>query len=430
MHLTTKSIVVSSLACGLFGFSIISHAVPAFARQTGRACNACHFQHFPILNAEGRAFASTGYTDVGKQPLIEKDGLSLPSILNASIFTKIRYQKSNGTESPGAYTKNSGELQFPDEFVLFLAGRVNANAGFLLEGQLAEAEGATLASFKLPFMYGDKRKLGIVPYTTDGLGSSYGFELLNTGALRSARIAEHRKDISAQQFIGLDGAAEGFAFVGFDPRFYVNYSLWSPNHLATSSGFANGKPKASYLRIAATTPPVEEGATARWDFGGGVQFWSGSARRNTDDALPQTLTEVDTDAVALDAQAQGIVGIYPLGIYLSYANAKATPAGSGIANLFNSNPNDETAAAIAAEIGVIPKKATLMLAYRQGDNGKTANNKDNAAMIGATYSISQNVMLQLNHAKYSGSAYDPGTSAMLAGGSGDQLTSLLLSAGF
>lgn len=43
-----------------------AEAVPAFARQTGMACNSCHFQHFPTLNAFGRAFKAGGYTMGGR----------------------------------------------------------------------------------------------------------------------------------------------------------------------------------------------------------------------------------------------------------------------------------------------------------------------------------------------------------------------------
>ena len=28
-----------------------AQAIPAFARQVGMACSACHYQHFPVLNS-------------------------------------------------------------------------------------------------------------------------------------------------------------------------------------------------------------------------------------------------------------------------------------------------------------------------------------------------------------------------------------------
>src|SRR3989338_574991 len=70
-----------------------ANAVPAFARQTGQACSTCHFQHFPALNAFGRAFKAGGYTQIGGQGKIEGEDLSIPDPLNASLVTKIRYRR-------------------------------------------------------------------------------------------------------------------------------------------------------------------------------------------------------------------------------------------------------------------------------------------------------------------------------------------------
>lgn len=120
----------------------------------------------------------------------------------------------------------------------------------------------------------------------------------------------------------------------------------------------------------------------------------------------------------------------PLGVYLTFAKAQKSGANATTKNLFITNPKDEQAIAVAAEIGLIPRKATLLLAYRQGDNGKASNNEDNAVTLGGTYSLNQNVVLSLNYAKYSGNAYAAGTKPMSVGGSGDQLTTLMLSTGF
>ena len=46
----------------LFTFFQPAHAVPAFARQMGTTCAACHFQNFPSLNSFGRLLRSKGYT--------------------------------------------------------------------------------------------------------------------------------------------------------------------------------------------------------------------------------------------------------------------------------------------------------------------------------------------------------------------------------
>lgn len=393
-----------------------SQATPAFARQMGTACTSCHFQHYPALNAYGQAFKAGGFTAVGKQDTIKGKDLSLPEVLNASLFTKIRYQKTNGTDNPNERTPASGEFQFPDEFALLFGGRINQNIGYMLEGQLADKDAAFLAGFKMPFMYDLAGvKVGAVPYTTDALGASYGFELLNTGAVRNIRVMEHRAESSAQQYLGTATAAEGLAFVVWDPKFFINFSKWSPNHVATAEGRAGGSPSSNYFR-AAYTPSF-----SGWDFGVGVQSWSGSSDRDTDgDGI---VTTVDTKARAIDAQAQGVVGGFPLGVYFTYGKADATPAGSR-SNLYNSSPNDKKATVIAAELGILPNKATLMLAWRKADNGANTNSDDDAVTLGGTYQIAQNVQLQLQHSVRDGERYDGSQTK------GDTLTTFMLSAGF
>ncbi|MEQ1487638.1 MAG: hypothetical protein ABL920_04040 [Methylotenera sp.] len=396
-------------------FSMTSQATPAFARQMGQACLSCHFQHFPTLNAHGQKFKAGGYTEMGKQGTLKGEGLSLPSTLNASLFTKIRYQTTNGSDLPGTSTAGSGQLQFPDEFALLFGGRISDNIGFMLEGQLANGAAPFLAGFKMPFMYDVKgTKVGVIPYTTDALGAAYGFELLSTGAVRNIRTMEHRNESSAQQYIGTATAAMGVAFVAWNPDYFVNVSKWSPNNAAVSDGLANGNPSSTYVR-AAYTPTL-----GTWETAIGGQYWGGHS--NVGD-VNDLVRPVDTKAWAIDAQAQGSVMNLPLGVYFSHANAKGSPVG-GQVNLFNGNVNDKRATAISAELGVVPNKATIMLAYRNGDNGKATNSSDNAVSIGATYSIAQNVQLQFQHSNRTQAGYE-GTAT-----GGDKLTTFMLSSGF
>lgn len=404
--------VLYLLACALATMAIAPHAsaIPGYSRQTAMACNACHFQSFSALNELGRSFKAGGYTWTDKQQKIEgSEDLSLPGSLNAGVITKIRYQKSNGPTVAGTNNTNDGELQFPDELLLMLGGRVSENIGAQLELNLA-SKGAepVVENFKMPFIYDVSGvKAGLIPFTTATQGVAYGFELMNTGAVRGARIMEARKTFSAQQYINTANAAEGIAAVASNSLFFVNISKWSPR----SVGAANtGSPTANYLRLA-VTPNI-----AGWDTGFGVQSWSGNA-------TTPALVRVDTKAYAVDAQAQGEVGTTPLGVYLTYANASATDAG-GLVNQFNAAARAMTATTIAAQVGVVPGRATLLLGYRKGDNGKVANNEDNSAMLGGTYLMAQNVQLQLNHEIYSGNAYD-GTPA-----NGDQLTTFMLFAAF
>ncbi len=397
-----------------------AHAIPAFARQTGMACSTCHFQHFPALNAFGRFFKAGGYTMVGGQSMVEGDLLSLPSALNASMVLKLRYQKTNGDDDSSG--TNKGELQFPDEASLFLGGRIGEHIGFAYEMGLNGAGFDNFTSFKMPFVYDVMgAKVSVIPFNTDGLGAAFGFELLNTGAVRNVRIMEHRGDISAQQYIGTDGAAEGIAFAAANNLGFVNYSLWAPSHTATDVG-----PFSHYLRIAAT--PTLSG----WDLGGGVQWWGGTTSIGTCVVDPPGCYDEDhpdndykTHAWAVDAQAQGVVMSKPLGIYISYGNAEKSKAGE-TENFFNPNADDKTALSVSAELGVLPNKATVALGYRTADTGAASDNKDNALVVGATYQFAQNVQLQLNHSSYDGSKYD----TTPAPADGDQLTTLMLFTAF
>lgn len=404
-------------------------AVPAFARQTGLACNTCHYQHFPTLNAFGRAFKADGYTMAGGQSLIEGDFLSMPADLNASLITKIRYQKNNGTTAGG---RNKGVLQFPDEAALLLGGRAGEHVGFLLElttfGETGDADGSVgdhahdvsfFASFRVPFTYtiGGSTKVAVIPFTTDAFGPSYGFELLNTGAQRSNRPIEHREEISAQQFLGTDTAATGIAFAVYRDLYYATYSLWSNTHGDTDAG-----PYLHYARVAFT--PTYAG----WDLGAGVQWWGGTSKR--DNAYEKA------DAWALDAQAQGTIAAYPVGFYVSYGEAPKSTAGE-TANIFNQDTaHDAYAFGLLAEVGVVPGRLTVSAGYLNGEgagtatantgmNGNRSTETQTAFTLGANYHLAQNVNLVWNSSFYGGNGFDPKPASR-----GDSLHTLMVFSAF
>jgi hypothetical protein len=385
-------------------------AVPAFARQTGMPCAACHFQHFPALNDFGMMFKMNGYTMIGAQGKVEGQDLSLPDTLNASLVTKIRYQKTNGDSKTGT---DKGELQFPDEGALLIGGRAGEHAGFLLELQLPDETTSAFASFRMPIVYslGDTA-LSVVPFTTDAGGAAYGFELLNTGAMRMQRVLEDRSTTSAQQFIGTATAAQGIALVAANGMGFVNATMWAPAHGSSAAGLK----MSHYLRLAAT-PKL-----GAWSTGIGGQYWGGKTKIGDTELTPTNV--FNTKAWAVDAQAQGAAGPLPLGVYLTYGNADGKKAGSTETNFFNNNPDDKTAWSALMELGVLPGKATVALGYRGGDTG-AATGSSTAAIIGATYSFAQNIVFQLNHTLYSGDAYDPKPAT-----GGDQLTTLMLFAAF
>jgi hypothetical protein len=346
----------------------------------------------------------------GAQSMVEGEALSIPVALNASLVTKIRYQKSNGETSDTDF----GELQFPDEAALLIGGRAGEHVGFILEfATFGEADTTTgefslFGSYKAHFNWKlNDFNVGTVVFSTDALGVGYGFEQLNTGLQRSQRVAEERNATSAPQFVGLGAtAAEGLALVVSHPMGFVNYSFWTPDHGNVAiNGFA------SYLR-AAVTPQI-----LGWDTGfGGAVFFGETSRKDGDQ---------DTKGWALDAQAQGTVIGRPLGIYLAYA--KAEPSDT---NIFNTsaaaNAKDRDAWSVLAEFGVIPNKWTVFAGYLDGDRGGTAaNTEDKAITVGTTFMVAQNVELQLSNVSFDGNRYDPKPAS-----GGDNRTTLMLFAGF
>lgn len=94
---------------------LTSHALPAFARQTGQQCAACHAGgQFPELTSFGRLFKLTGYT-IGTQ--------SVPlSVMGVGSFTK-----SRNPTTDDAFAKDAVAL-FQTGSV-FLAGKITEKTG-------------------------------------------------------------------------------------------------------------------------------------------------------------------------------------------------------------------------------------------------------------------------------------------------------------
>ncbi|MBV2090877.1 MAG: hypothetical protein KUF72_08305 [Candidatus Thiodiazotropha sp. (ex Ctena orbiculata)] len=386
------------LLMGGFTVSNQAEAVPAFARQTSMPCTACHFQQFPALNSFGRSFRSGGYTLTGGQGMIEGDDISLPLMLNASVITKLRYQKTNGNTDEGS---DHGQIEWPDEAALLVGGKLAKDAGFLMELGLTDANSFLSTKVHFNVAKAGATQLSAIAFSTDGLGSAYGFELLNTGAQRSQRPIEERKGFSAAQALGLgSGEATGIALVASGHNYFVNYTPWTPgweenNMTVKPSGLAH------YIR-AAYTPFI-----GGWDTGFGIQLWTGDAetRNHGED------TVIPTDGWVIDAQAQGNVGNMPLGVYGSYGQCEGTDAAnSGLTHFadsgFCNGADDADSFAILGQLGLLPNKANVFLAYRTLDDGSDNDNKFNATTVGGNYMFSQNIRFELYYVKESGSGID------------------------
>ncbi len=392
--------IVLSLAgvMAAVAFAPEASAVPVFARQTGMACSACHFQHFPLLNGFGRAFKSSGFTMMGAQGKVEGEHLDIPDRLNMGVLTTMRYENVSGSNNPTRFTVPS----FGGETAIFFGGRIAEFAGFLTE----IAGAAKLAAL---FPVGDYR-VGFVTHTSTGQGVAYSFETLNTGAANTHKLAayngsvtanggagNHVNVVSASQYLGTNIAATGAQVVANGSMGFVSLGKWEPAGGAPLTPGA-GAPGLS-LTYARAVYTMDLGA---FDAGFGIQNFGGSTQLLT----PAVGTAYH--ATTIDAQLQGEVAEMPAGFYASYGTAEASTL--TVINGFNAGTKSRTSLNLSAEIGVIPHIATAQVAMRLGQSGAVdaagAALKDNAIMLGATYELAQNVELSLTHTMNSGSQWN------------------------
>lgn len=176
----------------------IAEATPAFARQMGTDCTACHYQNIPKLNKFGRDFKLSGFTMTGNTLVesVANGGTSLPTVLNLGFVTKARMHKSG--------TKDLLTEVF-DESAIIFGGRVTEDIGTSMEF------GAGLLGGK--FIYSKEAlggRVGMAYFTTDALGAFSGLEAYSTGLYRPIRQFENRKKANVFQALSIGvGEATG-----------------------------------------------------------------------------------------------------------------------------------------------------------------------------------------------------------------------------
>jgi hypothetical protein len=423
-------------------FAPEASAVPVFARQTGRACNACHYQHFPLLTAVGMDFMSSGFTQIGAKGKFKGEDLSIPDNLNLGLFTTAYFQTQGHAKVAGADAGTAvpkwGVPGTGGELSLFMGGRVSDFAGFLAEAGFGgggpaavtgtAAAGGVVGAAKLVMLFpvGDMR-IGPVLYSSTGQGAAYSFELLNTGAVGTQKMMgntgpsdQHIRAAYAAQYLGTASAATGVHVVANNSMGFVNIGAWEMAGNDAVGGANNLD--LTYIRVAGTM------ALAGWDAGFGIQNFGGTS--NTLGISPK--------ATIVDAQMQGDMGSMPVGVYVSYGTAAAgTTAANGV-NPFNSyldptgaavaGTKTKTSFNVAAEFGIVPHVATVQVALRMAKNGAAVNDGDNALLLGVTYELAQNVSLSFHHTQQSGSAWNTDANGYQA--PGKDANTLLLQTSF
>jgi hypothetical protein len=368
------------------------------------ACSSCHFQSYPVLTGFGKSFKTNGFTMMGSQPLIEGEHhLSLPSTLNASVYMQARTNQENAGN-----TGSSAKVDIPDEFALFLGGRVTENAGVLVEYNLKGG----FANLKFPQVVdlGDM-KLSVIPFSTDGLGPAFGFDLFATGSAANGRVIENGDTgYAAAMYLGTNAAATGAAVVVASDMFHVALTPYAgarTGDIDAATGLGG-----VYLR-AAVTPTI-----AGWDIGVGVQNFSGDPVKGAVAGGVNLSGTQKAAATIFDAQAQGELAGLPVGLYASMGSAAADSTGT-TSNPYNGGTEVRSAFGMLAEVGVVPGTLMvdvgMMIAKTGVKDASGTNETDNSMTVGAKYKLAQNMKLGFAYTTNSGTAYDNGGSQGLRG---------------
>jgi hypothetical protein len=364
-----------------------AQAVPAYARQMGVECSTCHFQHFPKLNAFGRNFKATGYSQT-TQDTLEGDNLSISPVLNAGFFIKTRVADDNKTRPTYA---------FPDEAALLVGGRFAEGMGGLVE--MSDA----ILSYKMSLTktLDSGMTVGVTPYATDGLGPAYGFELMNTGTIRNHRPFERSAKVTqGQNGLDLSGPATGFALHAHTNDFFVILNAYVPDSaVAGHTNMDAGGDLSTYMRAAWT--PNLNGA----DVGIGFGMANGSTKATCADAglcTVDNITEFVTDAMFIDAQYQGELNGKALGVYFVYAEGGKDEGKADTIYLYNGgNADAPSGYGIDAEYSMTDD-IHLLLSYGNHDNGDATQSAMTRTGVGAYWELAQNLTVQPMYESFSG----------------------------
>jgi len=377
-----------------------AEAVPAFARQVGVSCTACHFQHLPKLNAFGRAFKLGGMTQTS-QDLLEDDGLSIGQTLGLGMIIKYRYKKTaEVVDADIATGKERGQWNMPDEIALFIGGRMGEHWGYLTEGAQTGTHNKVIYTTDVSGI-----TAGAIVYSTDGGGPAYSMEIVNNSQ-RFNRAFENRTEAHAQFALGngiSHGAAVGLSAYASNELFFANVGLYGPGDPGNADvGFGMAK----YIRVA-LTPKVGDGmdvivgyAMTTGEVTAGVDSTNTGCVDDSGTAA-DCATKVSTNQIDAQLQMEDVGG---MSLEVDFA-LRTDPADDGLAanevNVFNSGAEDESAMSIGGDLGIGHNgvKASFLSITSKGG---TLDNDYTVLSVGGWYAFAQNVELVLEYSMYSG----------------------------
>ncbi|WP_038247608.1 hypothetical protein [Ghiorsea bivora] len=369
-----KKIILSAASLAVAAVASVSvapttsEAIPAFARQTGSACLACHFQSFPTLNAYGRAFKMGALTDVGDQALIEDEGLSIPAVVNWTAMVRPQFQSvDNGT------TK-ANSIGFADQ-VFMVGGRGGEHTGVFIEFAAADVAGGgqPYANVQLfnSWDMGDM-KVGATIWA-DGFGEDSGLQLMSVWGQHGGLLGGKSLTING----AMAGLAGGVGVTG-----WVGTDAW-----AAQLAMVDVASGATGVGTGFTLAPVLRGnyflEAGDWEVGLGAIAVTGSQNN------------IDTKRTGIDVQAFGEVGDMQIGVFADYATAPKSAT-----NVYATATSDRTGYSFRATV-----KPTHNLIFLAGLGQDKADFTIDKTLVGVEWEAYQNFVVSLSYNEEKTSAF-------------------------
>ncbi len=369
-----KKILLSAAAFAVVAVSAVavapttSEAVPAFARQTGAACLSCHFQRIPKLTAMGRDYKLGAYRDTSGE-LLEDDALSLPMAFNGSFLFKAQIRSADNVGGAG---DNLG-IMYPEEAALLTGGRLGTNIG-----AFTEWAGGPL-SYKI-FTAWDLggATLGVGLYSSDALGLGWAMQDPSNTIVRNTRASQFRPGYFRN--LMQEGVSGVGAYYASD-AIYVGAAANIPNAGNNPSGdvgFVALDPSL-YARVAVMAELAGLDAVI------GAYYAGGTNNANNLAAVGGVGAVAAFKQYGLDLQMQGDLGGASIGIY---ANAHLKGENPYVAA--QTVATNDTGYFVTSDIAF--GHAGVRVGYASHE---TANVNTRTTILGAWYSLAQNVELDL-----------------------------------
>ena len=175
--------------------------LPSYARQTGLACSACHYQ-FLALTPLGRQFKLNGYTMSAIPAITEQDSsnrgslsLTPTTLLSAMVTASMTHTAKNLPDQQNEAT------MLPQEVSVFLAGRITPKLGIFSQLTYGGVDGG-IGIDNIDLRYADHGSLG------GSTPVSYGLTLNNNPTIQDLWNSTPAWGFP---FIGSEGAPGGAA---------------------------------------------------------------------------------------------------------------------------------------------------------------------------------------------------------------------------